>query len=86
MSRSVRPRPRPYSPLDTPPAVHHALQERLENELRTSLRIVEAAQPVLGVLAKERLDGAEQLLDVQATIGIYVPEGVLDPVAPEQPT
>ena len=64
-------------PLDAPPAVHHALQERLQNELRARLRVVETAQPVLRVLAEERLESAEQLVDVQTAVGVDVPGNVL---------
>ena len=78
MSRSVRPRPRPCSPLDAPPEVHHPLQERLQNELRAGLRIVETAQPVLRVLAEERPEGTEQLVDVKTAIVVDVPGSVLN--------
>ena len=61
-----------------PPAVHHTLQERLQNELRPGLRVVESAQPVLGVLAEECLEGAEQPVDIQTAVGIYVPGDVLN--------
>ena len=64
--------------LDAPPAVHHPLQERLQEKLRTGLYVVEASQPVLRVLAEECLEGGKQLVDVEAAVGVDVPGGILN--------
>ena len=63
--------------LDASTAVCHSLQERLQQKLRTGLRVVESSQPVLGVLAEERLEGGEQLVDIEAAIGVDIPGSVL---------
>ena len=64
--------------LDAAAAVHHALQERLQQELRAGLLVVEARDPVLGVLAEEGLEGGEQLDDIQSAVGVDVPRQFLD--------
>ena len=64
-------------PLDASASVHHPLQERLQQQLRAGLKVVEALHPVLGMLPEELLDGGEQLDDVQTAIRIDVPRGVL---------
>ena len=64
--------------LDAAAAVHHALQERLQQELRAGLLVVEARDPVLGVLAEEGLEGGKQLDDIQSAVGVDVPRQFLD--------
>ena len=46
-------------PLDAAAAVHDALQEGLQQELGAGFRIVEARDPMFGVLAEELLKAGE---------------------------
>ena len=62
---------------DASSAVRHSLQERLQQKLRAGLGVVETPQPVLGMLTEGRLEGGEQLVDVDAALGVDVPGGVL---------
>ena len=64
-------------PLDAPAAVDDSLQERLQQELRAGFGVVEARDPVFGVLAEERLEGGQQLVEVEAAVGVDVPGEVL---------
>ena len=45
-------------------------------KLRTRLLVVEPGHPVLGMLPEERLEGGQQLDEVQPTVGVDVPGGV----------
>ena len=65
-------------PLDAPAAIDDPLQERLQQELRPRFGVVEAGHPVFGVLAEERLERGQQLVDVEAAVVIHVPGDVLD--------
>ena len=64
-------------PLHPTPAVDDALQERLQQKLRPRLPEAESIAPVLSVLAEERLEAFEQLVDVQRTVVPDVPRRFL---------
>ena len=49
-----------------------------QQELRAGFGVVEASDPMLGVLAEERLEGGQQLVDVEAAVGVDVPSGIVD--------
>ena len=61
--------------LDAAAAVHDALQERLQQQLRAGFPVLEPLDPVLGVLPKERLERRQQRRDLQAAVGTDVPGG-----------
>ena len=67
---------------DAAAAVDDALQERLEQELGARFLVLESAEPVLGVLAEERLEGgadvlARGLADLDVDVdGPVLPAGV----------
>ena len=71
------PPPQAVLALDAPAAVHDSLQERLQQELRTRLGVVEARRPMLGVLAEEPLEVGQQLVQVKTTVGVYVPRRIV---------
>ena len=50
---------------DSAAAVDDALQEGLQEKLRACLLVLEALDPVFGVLAEEILEGGEQLVDLE---------------------
>ena len=48
----------------------------MQNQLRRRLRVVEAAQPVVGMLAVENAERRQQLRHIQAACRVHVPGGV----------
>ena len=65
-SRSVQ----PVLPLDTTATVHHPVQVRLQDELRSRLGVLaEAPQPMLGMLPEEHAERRQQLRHVQPPAG-----------------
>ena len=59
--------------VDVAPAVDHALQEGLQQQLRPGLGVVKAANPRVGVLAEELLKVEQQLLHIERVVGIDIP-------------
>ena len=60
-------------PLDAAGAVHHPVQERLQDELRPCFPVLRPLNPVLRVFPEELLKGGQQFLEVQASVRIDVP-------------
>ncbi|MGH9847359.1 MAG: hypothetical protein ACREEM_52365, partial [Blastocatellia bacterium] len=59
-------------------AVHDALQEGLQQQLRPSFFVIEAFQPAFGMLAEELLKLLEQFGHLQPAIRPYIPGGFLN--------
>ena len=76
MSRIGPPAAQAILPFDAATAVDDALQECLQEKLRTRLAVVEPLHPVLRMLPEERLEGGQQLDHVQPAVGVDVPDGV----------
>ena len=72
-------------PLDAAGAVHHPVQERLQDELRPCLPVLRPLNPVLRVFPEELLKGGQQFLDVQASVRIDVPGCLLLHLVLEHP-
>ena len=62
---------------DAPAAVHHPLQERLQQQLRPRLLVQEPLPPVLRMLPEERLERRQQRPRVQPAGGVHVPRRVV---------
>ena len=75
--RSVRIRPRPYSRSIRPPLLTMRWRNACSRSCGPRLLVLKALHPVLGVLAEEFLERAQQLADPQRTIGAHVPRGVV---------
>ncbi len=60
-------------PLNPAVATDHLVQERLQHQLRTCLRVLRPLDPVLRILPKEILKRREQLIEFEATVRFYVP-------------
>ena len=63
--------------LDPAAAVHDPLQERLQEQVRSGLLVVEPLDPALGLLAKELLEAGQQLVQPQRAGCVHVPSRVL---------
>ncbi len=63
-------------PLDPPSAIDYPLQKCLQPQLRSRLLVGKALHPVLSVLPIERLEGHQELRQVQVPVRADVPSGL----------
>ena len=58
--------------------VHNPLQKSLQQQLRSSLSVIKLANPGIRILTEELLEVKQQFLHVDAVVGIFVPQRILD--------